>query len=355
MKLAKVAGIVIVALVLLIGGFLWKTYRDAGEFKSIKAHGPEGCRTVSGVDSSEDITIDARSAMAFISSDDRRPWFHGKKGKQGAIYGYNLRANRPRLINLTRNFEKEFHPHGIGLYAAPSGTTYVFVVNHVGGKQYIEIFELAGDRLHHKETVSGPLMSSPNDVLPVGPRKFYVTNDHGSASMLGRKLEDYLQLARSYVLYFDGEQFKKVAEGLKYANGINISPDGKTIYVASTTGKAVYLYHRNKADGTLRFVRKISVGTGVDNIEIDTQGRLWLGCHPKLLTFVKYANDPKKRSPSQVLMIKVIKEGKDEIKEVYLNNGNPISGSSVAAYFHGKLLIGSVFDPKFTICQLDGY
>ncbi|MBW2082855.1 MAG: hypothetical protein JRI39_07165 [Deltaproteobacteria bacterium] len=41
----------------------------------------------------------------------------------------------------------------------------------------------------------------------------------------------------------------------------------------------------------------------------------------------------------------------DKITEVYLNDGTPISGSSVAAYFRGKLLIGSVFDPKFLVCS----
>ena len=34
-----------------------------------------------------------------------------------------------------------------------------------------------------------------------------------------------------------------------------------------------------------------------------------------------------------------------------MNDGTPISGSSVAAYFRGKLLIGSVFDPKFLVCS----
>ncbi|MBW2022428.1 MAG: hypothetical protein JRI51_06095 [Deltaproteobacteria bacterium] len=49
--------------------------------------------------------------------------------------------------------------------------------------------------------------------------------------------------------------------------------------------------------------------------------------------------------------ISIISSWMDKITEVYLNDGTPISGSSVAAYFRGKLLIGSVFDPKFLVCS----
>jgi len=40
-------------------------------------------------------------------------------------------------------------------------------------------------------------MHSPNDVIPVGPRAFYVTNDHGNTSELGRLVEEYLLENRS--------------------------------------------------------------------------------------------------------------------------------------------------------------
>ena len=354
MKIFRNVVIIFVAVLLAVAVFVFKTYRDAGEFKTLKPHSPGPCHIVTGVQSSEDITIDHETGLAFLSSDDRRPWFGGQRGKQGAIFAYNLLSSSPHLINLTRDFAGEFHPHGIGLYIDKDGGRLLFVVNHASGKQYIEIFKLAGDILMHLETVSGPLMFSPNDVLPVGPRQFYVTNDHGSRSKFDRMLEDYLQLGRSYVLYFDGKNFKKVDKGLKYANGINMSPNGDTVYVASTTGRAIEIYHRDKTSGSLKWEREIKLNTGPDNIEVDAHGRLWIGCHPKLLTFVKYAKDPSVHSPSQVIMIKIGEGNNDQITEVYLNNGLPISGSSVAAYYRHNLLIGSVFDPKFLICKVTG-
>ena len=41
-----------------------------------------------------------------------------------------------------------------------------------------------------------------------------------------------------------------------------------------------------------------------------------------------------------------------EVKEIYLNNGQLMSGSSVAAVFKDTLLIGSVFDEHFLLCNL---
>lgn len=53
-------------------------------------------------------------------------------------------------------------------------------------------------------------MHSPNDVIPVGPKAFYATNDHGGTSKWGRFLEEYLQLPRSFVLYYDGTDVETI-------------------------------------------------------------------------------------------------------------------------------------------------
>jgi hypothetical protein len=41
----------------------------------------------------------------------------------------------------------------------------------------------------------------------------------------------------------------------------------------------------------------------------------------------------------------------DDIKEVYLNMGEEISASSVAAVYKNRMLVGAVFDPKFLDCK----
>ena len=353
MKFFRVAIIILIVLALIIGGFIVKTLFDAGEFKVINPHFNGVCESVPGVLSSEDITIHPKTSMAFISSADRRNrWSRDSRIGQGAIYGFDLKAGDPEPVNLTADFDKEFNPHGIGLWMDEDGSSSLFVVNHRRDGHFVEIFDLKNNKLIHRESIDGSLMHSPNDVIPVGPRTFYVTNDHGNTSELGRLLEEYLQLARSFVLYYDGRNFRIVAHGLSYSNGINVSPDGRTVYVAATVGQEVCLYDRDKRTGDLTLRHSIELGTGPDNIEVDESGNLWIGCHPKLLTFVKYSKDPLELSPSQVLKVMVQKPGSYGVDEIYLNNGEPLSGSSVAAVHKDNILIGSVFDARFLLCKL---
>ncbi len=351
MKRKKMLWIIPALVVAAIAALVFKTLYDAGEFKAIAPHGPGPCETIGGILSSEDITIHSKTGIAFISSDDRRPWFHGDRGKQGAILGYDLADTSPALVNLTSDFQKEFHPHGIGLYVDESSGASLFVVNHTGKGHVVEIFDLEKGKLVHRRSVQDPLLISPNDVIPVTRDSFYVTNDHGSVSKCGRTLEDYLQLARSNVLYYDGKGFRQVAGNLAYANGINRSADGKVLYVAATVAKKVYVFDRDASTGELSLRGEIPVRTGVDNIEMDGAGTLWIGAHPKLLTFVKYAKDPHALSPSQVLQVDPNRGPPYRITEVYLNDGRALSGSSVAAVFEDRLLIGSVFDDRFLICR----
>jgi arylesterase/paraoxonase len=161
-----------------------------------------------------------------------------------------------------------------------------------------------------------------------------------------------MRLRLSNVLFYDGTAFSEAAEGLGYANGINISPDGRTVYVCAVTERSLHVYDRNPATNALAHRIKIKLGTGVDNVEVDPEGGLWIGAHPKLLSFVKHSEDPAALSPSQVLHLSPRADGGFEIEEVYLNRGEELSASSVAAVRASRLLIGGVFDPKFLDCRM---
>jgi arylesterase/paraoxonase len=346
----KYLKITIAVIFLVIAWRVVDTVRHAGEFKTIKPHFSGQCTKASGAVGAEDITIHPQSGVAFISSNDRRALLAGER-TQGAIYAYDLKSETPALKNLTQDFAEPFHPHGISLYLGENSEASLFVVNHRPDGEFIEIFDYQDSILVHRESIRGELMTSPNDVVAVGARSFYVTNDHGNVSALGRTAEEYLLLARSYVLYYDGQSFKKVAEDILYANGINVSHDGKTVYVAACTGLKIHVYDRDAASGALKLKKEIPLGTGVDNIELDAEGNLWAAAHPQLLTFTRHAKDASKLSPSEILKISFISNGDYKIEQIYLNNGEEISGSSVGAVFGKTLLIGSVFEKHFLVCE----
>jgi len=336
-------------IILIIFGFLAfiiKTLNDAGEFKIISSHFEGECISIKGIVGAEDITI-LSNGVAIISSDDRRQTLAGKP-VQGAIFSYDLTADSPFLINLTKKLNIDFHPHGISVYEKGNGSFIIAVVNHSQKGHAIEIFEYGDAGLSHEKTITDPLLISPNDLVFINETQMYITNDHGNSSEWGKTIEEYLQLTRSNVVFYDGNEFTIAIKKLGYANGINVSKDGNILYVAETVGKKISEYAINNKSKELTFIKSTDFNSGVDNIELDKEGNLWIGSHPKLLTFTRHAKNSEILSPSQVF--KVSSGVETIIEEVYLNTGAELSGSSVSAIWEKHLLIGPVIEDHFLHC-----
>lgn len=349
----------VVAAVALLAGYIVHLLYAFGEFRQVDDLHPGSCRTIAGIAGPEDITWHPEDDVAFISSFDRRAAANGE-ATRGAIYRY-IPGDEP--VRMTTDVGHDFRPHGISLHAGPGGRATLLVVNHPGEPLFgagpdsagdqprhaIEVFDVAGDRLVHRATHADPSMIRPNDVVAVDHRRFYFTNDHGAAPGWKRTVEDYLRLPWANVAYFDGETFTEVAGGLTYANGINLSPDGSRLYVAEVTRGRIREYARDRRTGTLDELRRIDVGFGVDNIEVDPDtGALWLGGHVKLLTFTRHAADTDVNAPSQA--VRVRPDAEPVTETVFLDDGELISGASVAARRDGRLLLGSVFEPHVVEC-----
>ncbi|TAL36784.1 MAG: hypothetical protein EPN93_08175 [Spirochaetes bacterium] len=332
-----------------IGIFAAKIFSDAGEFRAIEPHCDCECENIPGIRGAEDVTVDAQTGTAFISADDRYAALNGPVPR-GAVYAANLNARALRPREISAGFDGDFHPHGIGLFREPGGALLLFVVNHRADGPFVEIFEYRAGALIHRESVGNPLMHSPNDVLPVGPRKFYASNDHGARSAFGRTVEEFLQRAASYIVYFDGTRMTVAAQGLAHANGIAMSRDGKTVYAAASVGRRIEVYRRDEASGALSLVDSIGLTTGPDNIELDETGALWIAAHPRLITFLRHANNPGVFSPSQVLRIEYAAGKGAAVSEVYMDDGKGISAASVAAPFGNRFIMGCVFDDHLLVC-----
>jgi len=216
-----------------------------------------------------------------------------------------------------------------------------------------DVVESAGKhpQLSLRRRVKDLLIHDANDVTLVGHDSFYVTNDHGSQSQLGKTLETWLLLPRANVVYYDGNAAKVVATGLNYANGINRSADLATIYVAESTGRMLDIFHRDTTSGALSPVRSLFLGVGVDNIDVDGDGNLWIGAHPRMLDFLAHAKDAKNLSPSVVLKVDPAAED-GAVRTIYANAGEEASGGSVAVSDGKRMVIGMVFEPKFLNCSL---
>lgn len=351
--LLRRAIIAVFAVAVIASVLVWRFLSAAGFFTDIRAEVPAECRAIASVPGPEDIQIDRERGLAFVSAFDRRAAMAGHEATRGGIYVIDLKAPQAEwaLRPVTANEPADFRPHGLSLYVGAGGERRLFVVNHAAKGEAVEIFDIAADGLlTHVKTVADPLFASLNDVVAVGPEAFYATNDHGSKG-LGGRLSDLLLLRNANVVYYDGASAHAAADRLLFANGINVSPDGKTLYVSEMLGAALHIYTRDPATGALTSRDYARLGTGLDNIDVEPDGALLIAAHPHLMAFLKHAGDPKALSPSQVVRVEPGAGQGGKAGTIYLNRGEEISGSSVAAGFGDMMLIGNVFDPKILACK----
>lgn len=353
--MGRIIGFVLLFLVVAGGVIIFRILNAAGYFNEVTPHFAGKCQSVQGVLGAEDIELDRATGMLFLSSQDRRPAADGSY-KPGAIYLALVDKPDLRPVPLIEN-DDTFHPHGVSLFADAADRKTLAVVNHTGKGDEVRLFDVIDTpddavKLTLRRTIAHPLMHSLNDVTLLSHEAFYATNDHGSETDLGKFLETWLLLPRANVVYYDGNDARVAATGFNYANGINRNIDASEIYVAEATGRAMQTFRRNLTTGELAHIRTLDLNVGPDNLDVDSEGTIWIGAHPRLLDFLAHAEDPKKLSPSAVL--KVTPAGDDtKVEEIYVNNGEQISGSSVAIHAGNRLIIGPVFDAKFLNCTLN--
>jgi arylesterase/paraoxonase len=346
---------VVLVLAALVAAFLLRLAWLGGMFVRITPHFAGQCRLVRGPVGPEDLTIDEPARRAIISASDRRALAAGTP-VPGGLWSYALDAVDAAPVNLTPDAGLYLQPHGISLWREPDGRAVLFVVNHPAPghgwpRHTIEIYDLAGDALAHRATLTDPRLIMPNDLVAVGLDRFYVTNTHAHGPGRMQDLETYLQLRGAQVLHYGPGGFRTAVADLVFPNGINVSRDGRTVYIAAVTWRSVLVYDRDPATDALSERTTIPIHSGGDNIEVDDDGELWIGAHPTLLAVPKHAADASVPAPAQVL--RVSPDG-ETVDEVYLSDGQPLAAASVAARFANRLLIGQIFGDGFLDCEMTG-
>ncbi|XP_006911975.1 serum paraoxonase/arylesterase 1 isoform X2 [Pteropus alecto] len=324
-------------------------------FREVKPVELPNCNFIKEIeDGSEDLEI-LPNGLVFISAGLKYAGFkHLDTNKPGKILLMDMNEEDPtalelRIIGNTFNLSS-FNPHGISTFTDEDNTVYLMVVNHPDLQSTVELFKFQEEKsLLHLKTIRHKLLPNLNDIVAVGPEHFYATNDHYFVNPYLKFWERYLGLAWSYIVYYSPNEVKVVADGFDFANGINLSPDGKYIYIAETLSHKIRVYEKH-ANWTLTLLKSIVLNTLVDNISVDpVTGDLWVACHPNGMKIFHY--DAKKPLPSEVLRIENILTEEPKVTLVYAENGTVLQGSTVASQYKGKLLIGTVFH-KALYCKL---
>ncbi|KAM4581023.1 serum paraoxonase/arylesterase 2-like [Odontesthes bonariensis] len=312
------------------------------------------CHYLKNIDyGAEDITI-LKDGLAFLSTGLHYPGMPSFSDDPGKMYVLDLLHPQPTPVELQIKGDLDlgsFNPHGISVYQDEADdSVYLFVVNHPQHKSQVEIFRyVEDDTLVHLKTITHSLLHSVNDIVAVGAEHFYATNDRPFQYYLLQLFVVVLGLPLTDVVYYSPQEVRVAAGGILGANGINLSPDKRYVYVSDILDHEIDVFERQDGE-QLVFVKSVAVGSLCDNIEVDHKtGDVWLGCHPNGNKLSKY--DPEDPPGSEVILIKDILSLRPVVSLEYADDGRELMASTVAAPYEGKLIIGTVFH-KALYCAL---
>lgn len=235
-----------------------------------------------------------------------------------------------------------FHPHGIFVDARGD----LYVVNH-GGRDSFEVFAIEGAgeaaRLAWRGCVVLPEGASGNDVA-VGPEGDVVVSNYASSvsSLLdnvkigfGWTTGDVLRWRR------DAGWSHVPGTAASAANGVALSPDGRTLFYAETGGARVV---RIGLDGSGR--AEVAVPGGPDNLSWTQQGTLYLASHTSSAAFLGCMIGKACRSPWVLLEIDPQSLRVDDV----LTHDGDVVGAVASAQQVGDLVyLGAVFGDRIGV------
>ena len=151
-----------------------------------------------------------------------------------------------------------------GLFFTPAGA----LIACEGGARRVTRTDYAGEVTVLAETFDGKKLNSPNDVVPDGIGGFYFTDPRYGKT-------DDMEMEVQGLYYIDRKgKLSRVADDLPKPNGVILSPDGGTLYVADTEAKKIFAYDV-EAPGKIARKREFA-DTGSDGMSVDKLGNIYI-------------------------------------------------------------------------------
>lgn len=208
----------------------------------------------------EDSVVDTSSPLETIATDfeladgpawDGRGTLYFPDVKGGKLYRYQPRSGKVQVfLNDAGRISASFYDHG-KLYLSDNGNSEICVLD---GKQ--------------KKRING----QPNDVKPPRRPNDLVVDQTGGIY--------YTLTGSGEVIWISPEGKQSVAiKDIKTPNGITLSPDGQTLYVAAYVPKEIWAYDVTQPGKTAngRLFAKMDSGPdkGADGMTIDRAGNVY--------------------------------------------------------------------------------
>lgn len=251
------------------------------------------------------------------------------------------------IKNFPDTKKATFHPLGLNFWAQ---TRTLYVINHGEHPPGIEVFTLSEDAetLTFERTITHPMMRTPNSVQPVSDHEIYFSNDHHYEvrdQPVMAKLETFGHIAKGNVVYLDlaTNEGQVVAE-LPFANGV-AQLNRTHLAVASTTGLSAHVFEI-QPDHSLNQTLRILCDAWVDNLRVDSAGKLLITAHPYALYLEPVAKnqhkynldagrvdglDPATRPRSGSWVAEWDGNAEGKIRRLYVDDGQEFGTSTTTA------------------------
>lgn len=233
---------------------------------------------------------------------------------------------------------------GISAVLDAGGVPLLYAINKHRG---IEVFEIERDRLVHRKSI-GPTrprdLANANEVLALPDGRIYVSRAQGRSGLAGL-IELLFNRPWAKLMFFDGTSWREEAGDLRFGNGLQISSDGRTLYVAAFGGKEIRAYDR-AADGTLGNPRRFRLPSHPDNLKWSGEHTLITAAHPSRIRTALHLRNIGS-PPSEVYEIDV-RDGRHE--RIYRNDGSPIAAASTVHREGGRMFLSQIIRPWLAEC-----
>jgi sugar lactone lactonase YvrE len=235
----------------------------------------------------------------------------------------------------------DFSPHGLDLAALPDGTLRLLVVNH-GGRESIEFFEVqeaaSSTKIHWRGCAIPPPGSYMNDVVSLPDGGLLVTHMLDRDSQTFEMIRASLGFDTGFVYEWQPVSgFKKVpGTDAPFPNGIELSADGREIYVNIYSGSEVRRIDRETGE----ILARVSVPSP-DNISWSRDGRLLVASHHGGIRDQMACYGLEEGTCPMAFAIMALDPTTLEAVEVFRNAGAPRGAGPVAIDVGDELVIGS--------------
>ena len=355
-KITKVT-LCIIAIIAVFSLFMaWRI----GYFVDVQESKPKTCEAINLSGSAEDIDIDYKNGIAYLSILDRQSLILDEDVR-GTIGMINLREKPLKVEDAIKDLMLEnFRPHGISLL-----NNQLAVINHPRQRgidlESVEIFSIEENRtLTHQKSIVSELFDSPNDLVLVEEDKFYVGNDKDLSLSSFEQIQEQMGRPYSSIAYYDGRDIGIAIDNLSSVSGID-AINNRYILASETNAKRLVILKREPKSGKLEKIRTFSLNGSPDNIN-DFGNSVLVAQIPSVFALIQHFIALQKGeyvpSPSKIERLTWSESTNDleeETELLFLSKGNDLSTASVGAIWEDTLLIGSITDKKVYICRLNKY